>query len=561
MSTLLKLVQPDGLTRRVTFPSQPTWYTIAAKVESLYAIPLGNVSVAYIDAENDEITLSTQEELDDFYQTSHQPGQPIKFIVQDLSSPRAQGKPLPRSSGINVRDTFGVERFDIEDDWQRLPTFPSAGGIFAQTTSDSPHAFVEVVESDAGTISNQHEPSTDGGSDANILFAHDDRFSASGKESAVADDVLSTRSMLAEHTPMKPPVHLFDHSPLDEHEIPGLFGLGPAASGQPMPIPTESTPKATAQDLADAEANLAQSTPNSPEVEVADPPLPPLVSATIPNTSPSLYNDIASLLTTFTTVVNAHPELSEGIRNIIRNTAGGTYWNAHREAISNAAEQLAQTTEESRRETEEEAGRRVVDTLGEIFLNLSQTVNPDSSQPVPSEPAVEGSSAAPPTPTDQREQPATANSTSSWYGASRANAGPRRDDSAPRPPSFSPWMRGRPPLGPPRHWPWGPSPPVPPPVGLPSHHDFMHTHGPPPPPPPPPPPNPLPGSWAFGTAVPWGSVPMNESFREKPTAEESKAKVDAARLRYKAEKERYRQERETRKKERDRKVQTVDADL
>jgi PB1 domain len=581
MSAHVKLIQRDGFTRRITFPSKPTWHALAAKIESLYAIPLEKVSVAYIDTENDEVTLSTQEELDDFYQSSYQPGQVIKFIVHDLTSTRVHSTALPQTPGVNIRDTFGGEGFDIEDDWQRLPPFSGLGTMFAPRASgaDSPHAFVELVESDAGTIpTNRNEANImDNGSDTTVQSS--DRFpvsSSKGKERAVADDVSSTRSVLAEHTPTKPPVHVFDHNSRDKDDVSVLFGLAPAPASQTvhspsMPIPTQSTPKVTAQALADPETNSiddAQTSPDSPK-EVDDPPLPSLESTTTPNTSPSLCNDVASLLTAFMTVVNTHPELAEGIRNIIRNTAGGTYWNAHREAISQAAEELAQTTEDIRRRAEEEGGRRVAEALGAMFQTLSQTlgtINPDSSQ-TSSGPPAEGGAAVPPA--EQPEQPATTNSTSFWYGASQANPQPfpnPRGGSAHQPPHtpfFNPWMRGRPPFGPQRGG-WGswipPPPPVPPPGGLPGHpHEFMHGHR--PTPPPPPPPRPFPGSWEPEVSVPLGTVPVNDSFRAKPTPEESKAKVDAARLRYKAEKERYRQEREDRKKERERKAHTIGGEM
>ena len=571
MPTHVKLIQRDGFTRRITFPSQPTWHTLAAKIGPLYAIPPDNVSVVYIDAENDEVTLSTQEELDDFYQSSHQPGQPIKFIVQDLRSSRTEGKAFPQTPGINIRDTFGGEGFEIDDDWQRLPPFSGLGTLFAPKPSgaDSPHAFVEVVESDASTLPTQHEP-MDSESNTPLQSIVGDRLSSSkGKERVIADDISSTSSVFANHTPTKPPVHVFDHNSRDKEVFSALFGPGPTSTletthNPQMHTPRESTPKAIAQGLTDP-VNDTQTVPN-PE-DVADPPLPSLDSTTNPSTHPSLCNDVASLLTVFTNVVNEHPELADGFRNIIRNTAGGTYWNTHREAMAQAAEQLVQTTEEMRRATEEEAGRRVADALGGVFQIISRTlgtINPGPSEAAPSAPPQEGSS--PQVPIEQPEPPATTNSTSFWYGASQANprrlhnprGGPVRH---PHTPFYNPWMRGQHPFGPPRGGgSWMPPPPPMPPGGPQGpRHEFMHGHGPPPPPPPPPPP--FPGSWDPEVAVPVGSANVNDSSRAKPSPEESKAKVDAARLRYKAEKERYRQEREQRKKERDRKVHTIGGEM
>lgn len=581
MSVHIKLIQRDGFTRRIVFHSRPTWHALAAKIQSLYAIPPGNVSVVYIDAESDEVTLSTQEELDDFYESSYQHGQVIKFIVQDLSSTRTQTKALPQTPGINIRDTFGGEGFDIEDDWQRLPPFSSLGTLFAPRDSgaDSPHAFVELVESDAGTIPSQHEPNMDSESDTTVQSIAGDPFlvpSTKGKERVVADDASSTRSVIAEHTPTKPAVHVFDHNSSDKDDIvSSSFRLDLASSLQsvhspPNAVSIESTPKVAAQDLDDLETNVVNDTrsvPNSPG-DVADPPLPSFESPPAPN-NPSLCSDVASFFTMLTNVMSAHPELAESIGNIVHNTANGTYLNAHRDAISQAAEQLAQTAEEIRRRADEEAGRRAADALGGMLQTLSQTLGTGSFQAAPAPPP-EGDSARPPA--EQQEQPATANSTSFWYGAPQPNARPFHNSHGspahhpPQPPFYNPWMRGRPPFGPPRGgWrPWmPPRPPVPPPGKPPHHSDFAHEHGPPPhpPAPPPPPPPQFPGVWEPEVSMPLGSTPVNDSSRAKPTPEESKAKVDAARLRYKAEKERYRQEREDRKKDRERKARTIGREM
>ena len=69
--TTFKLTKHDGLTRRITFSDQPTWLTLGTKIESLYQIPLASIGVSYVDNDGDEVTLSSEEELKDFYQASH----------------------------------------------------------------------------------------------------------------------------------------------------------------------------------------------------------------------------------------------------------------------------------------------------------------------------------------------------------------------------------------------------------------------------------------------------------------------------------------------------------
>jgi hypothetical protein len=67
MPSLFKFTR-DRVTRRVTFPTtNTTWLEIANKIEDLYGTPFDTVGVVYVDAEGDEITISTQEELLDYY--------------------------------------------------------------------------------------------------------------------------------------------------------------------------------------------------------------------------------------------------------------------------------------------------------------------------------------------------------------------------------------------------------------------------------------------------------------------------------------------------------------
>jgi len=624
-STQFKLSKRDDVTRRITFPNEPAWASLAAKIESLYGIPIDKIGVSYVDSDGDEVTLSSQEELQDFYQLSHQPSQAIKFVVQDLSSTRSESKALPqvphsanvrnifgdlrrtRSDGkdlpqtppsANVRNTFGNEGllFDIEDDWQRVPTVQGFEGLFLPRTPrpESPHAFVEVVESDTSSISKENEDTEDESDDHSTVqtdFGHLTTHSpGKGKGKAhedmppsISNAISSTGSVIAEDAPPKPPVHVYDLSPNDEGDG-GLFdfALTPAAESPRstvLPIPAESTPKAVVQTLNAAEAESPESPIPSeaaatalPEETAPDPPLPSLDSPHVEHATPSLSNDVASLLYMLTNIVTLHPELSEGFRNIIRNTSNGTYWTAHREAISRAAEELSQNTGQSveaiHRSAEDEAGSRVADALGGIFRTLSQVTNGIIAN-VPPALSSDTASAVPaesghPWPTDSPPQPY--NSASFWYGY-RPPQGYRGHP--PHPPHLfgNPWSRAHHSYGGPRTGPWGtpwnnpphhggrdgpPRPPGPPPP-----HSNPPGNGPPPPPPPPGPP-PMhggSGSEPFGS---WSAPDANPPVsRPKPTPQELRAHVEAAKLLYKAEKDRYRQEREERRKEKERKMSLV----
>jgi len=71
-STQFKFAK-DGITRRVAFTQLPSWSEIAAKLETLYSIPIEHIAVSYTDVDGDEVTLSSQEELEDYYRADSNP--------------------------------------------------------------------------------------------------------------------------------------------------------------------------------------------------------------------------------------------------------------------------------------------------------------------------------------------------------------------------------------------------------------------------------------------------------------------------------------------------------
>ena len=60
MTIQFKLVQsgPGAITRRVTFAEQPTWFSLASRIEQLYGIPLQDVGVSYVDSYVQVLTIS-----------------------------------------------------------------------------------------------------------------------------------------------------------------------------------------------------------------------------------------------------------------------------------------------------------------------------------------------------------------------------------------------------------------------------------------------------------------------------------------------------------------------
>lgn len=156
MPVTFKFVLPqEGVTRKVTFPSKPKWHEIATKVESLfsgYRLAANEIALSYIDSDNDSITISTGEELRDFYEQEAKAlasGTPFKFFVKRLPRPASSGRnrlsdiipqvdddPLgPNSPDSGMLGGHGwdeVEHDSLPDTPMGIPVFTAPGGIGIQ---------------------------------------------------------------------------------------------------------------------------------------------------------------------------------------------------------------------------------------------------------------------------------------------------------------------------------------------------------------------------------------------------------------------------------------------
>ena len=76
-----------GFNRNAYFEHLPIWSDLSAKVKDLYKLPLEYIAVTFTDSDGEEITVSTDEELQNFYRFVYQ-GEDITLNV-DLSPLRA----------------------------------------------------------------------------------------------------------------------------------------------------------------------------------------------------------------------------------------------------------------------------------------------------------------------------------------------------------------------------------------------------------------------------------------------------------------------------------------
>ncbi|TFK90802.1 hypothetical protein K466DRAFT_660549 [Polyporus arcularius HHB13444] len=503
---------PDGLVRRVTFPEKPSWDALAAKIEALYDIPAPSIGVSYVDNDGDEVTLSSEEELQDFYQSAAQQRNDstlnlVKFTVRDLDALR-NDKPLPETprttSAMNYRNTFGrsapiLFEMEVEDGWQPIPSgFDPA----------RPHAYVEVLDSDAdiSQFNNRDQDNSSFTSESTNTLPEiiptpttekgKGRARSTDFHSRTPDTISSTSSVVAEESNPKHPIHVVS-----------MRSRGGSRNRTSTALtPRTPTPKAR--------------TPNPAEQPSGedDPPLPDLDNM---SSQANIANDVADLFANLSNILASHPELSEGIRNVVRNVSNGTYWQSHREQVARAAEEvrrsaivsadeLRQVASDGRRAAEEAAGRRVADAIGNVIrviadINIAGAQAGEQAQQAAGEPT---------TSTPLRERPFGRGLGHHLWGEGWEGVGGRGRGGGPRgrgAPGFrgrGGFGRGGPPswgsFGP--HWdesgPFSGMPPSPPPFG-----SFQSPPGPPPPPgapPVPPPPGP------FGHHHP-GHFPFNNS--------------------------------------------------
>ncbi|KAI0801070.1 hypothetical protein C8Q74DRAFT_1444810 [Fomes fomentarius] len=522
---------PDGLVRRINFPDKPSWAALAAKIESLYDIPTESIGVSYIDIDGDEVTLSSEEELRDYYQSAAMQGNDgevalVKFNVRDLDAFR-NDKPLPETprtaSAMNYRNTFGrsapvLFEMEVEDGWQPIPN--GLGNLFTAPT----HAYVEVLDSDADSVSQSAQRAQDERR-ASTTTDSTDTFPEvtlipmptvdKGKSRArpeTPDTISSTQSLLAAEPGAKHPIHVVSVNNNNNASTDAVFRRRGSRSRTSTSLgPRTPTPKSRTPPPAERPA----------EAQHDDPPLPNLDDNPAP--SSNIAHDVASLLSALSGILASHPELSEGIRNIVRNASDGTYWQTHREQVARTAEEIRrsaimgademrQMAVDGRHSAEEVAGRRVAEAIGNVIRVIADITATQVGDP-------NTSGGEPTTSTPARER------RPGWdYGWAGAHG--RGGHGRHRPPPWGsfglPWGERHGPFpGPPpfRQFPPPPGPPpppgAPPPPGPPPRPPPPHAHGPPPPPaghgPPPFPPPPLPRG-LFGQYHP-GQSPHGPSGR------------------------------------------------
>ncbi|EJD52276.1 hypothetical protein AURDEDRAFT_111667, partial [Auricularia subglabra TFB-10046 SS5] len=349
MSTLpihFKLAKPGHSTRKVSFEENPSWMLLAHKAEELFRVPMEHLGLVYSDDEGDKITLSSQDELTEFYATARPP---FKFVVKDLSSSQDPSvvdddflsraysaipgdRPKPPPSPFNLG---GIPlTFEVIDDSFPIELLHAA----ANAGKAGSTAYVEEV----GTASRRSTPKVP-----------DDKDKGKGRmQPSVADfEDLGDAAELASHASMdgsfhadgdknKPPVHVFDA----KHDVTVTIEE------------QKEDPTSFLQRVLDLGRRARE------EGGAPDPPLAPIEDKPKAPPPPSLVKDLADVMQQLALTTATQPELTESIRSMLRNVAEGAYW------ANDTSRQLPNETDEAR------AGMRLADSLGDLFKALGAGV-------------------------------------------------------------------------------------------------------------------------------------------------------------------------------------------
>jgi len=352
-----------------------------------------------MDSDGDEVTVSSDEELRDFYDsnvdgTVHG-NQLIRFHVVELGSHRETDNNFMEATSpppSSARNTFGRPTPFVFVDHDHMPfgDLYISSPLDREVDLDSPHAFVEVVDDDdaekekGSTVGTKNPPSEDKGKARDL-------------RASVSDDISSSGSVIANETPKKPPIHVNVHGlrPMDS----GTFGPPHAAStpAREAVTPTLSLPISSRESHdSEAQRDLPGSFP--------DPPTPELDAPNDPNISFS--NDLASLLDSLNAMFLGHPEVGHHLRSLFRHAGNGPYWHAHHDSMARVAEDIQRVARDAqsavaagaqemahniRQQAQQEAARRVTEAVGNTLRVFgaagtdipSSNLNPDYSTQVP----------------------------------------------------------------------------------------------------------------------------------------------------------------------------------
>ncbi|KAF9508907.1 hypothetical protein BS47DRAFT_190193 [Hydnum rufescens UP504] len=328
MSFTIKLGH-NGHTRRLTHPDPPTWEWLAAKVSELYKIPRDDVALSYVDAEEDQVTLSTQEELEDYFTNFHRRGETARFTVQNISTPPVTQVADEDDGARDVDPLEAEEWHKVDAESKSLDVFgldglwAGLGGLnpnyFSIVTTPSPSSRFQGPDLIIQQPVNLMSPST-----ATLIRMEGDISDAEGEAEKPTPRLEKSKGKEVG----------FDEHPTVTTNVPDAQSLraaeaDPAASGATIGKVETTMPPPAQPPVEDPPLPTFGTVPvtpvSAPAAGAPGPPDPTVASAGPPNTA-NTAQDVAALLQALTTAFVTNPELAEGVRKIIRLATDPTYF-------------------------------------------------------------------------------------------------------------------------------------------------------------------------------------------------------------------------------------------
>lgn len=104
----------EGSTRRASFPSQPTWSNIATHIETHFHIPAHHAAAKYTDSDGDEILISTDEELQEYYDSEPKAVKLTVHRLPDASPVDRGGNDSCKPAKAEAEDPHGSGGLDLD---------------------------------------------------------------------------------------------------------------------------------------------------------------------------------------------------------------------------------------------------------------------------------------------------------------------------------------------------------------------------------------------------------------------------------------------------------------
>jgi hypothetical protein len=87
MPFVVKLKKANASTTFARFDARPSWGDLASEIAELFKISSNNVGVVFLDEDKEKYTITTEVQLQSFYEAFNPSSGKIKFVVQDLQTP------------------------------------------------------------------------------------------------------------------------------------------------------------------------------------------------------------------------------------------------------------------------------------------------------------------------------------------------------------------------------------------------------------------------------------------------------------------------------------------